>query len=342
MKRFAWAAILLLSGGMVMNSVAGGRSSVSDEEYSLARRLRDDFGDGEGGASGFDTDVSGDDDERLAELYRSADHMRRMVRRGIMAPDSPSDVGDVPLIWDDKQILHGIECRQSRRFLRALVKSQWPSEVVDRWQGSPLLPELFALRGVEQDPGFHSEGDALVHTKRVMDAAADYPYERHEGILGSRLFGMLLANVHDFGKRVAAVYDEGKWRAYGHAELGVVPANTFLKRLGLPQCMRQPMKVVVAKHMQPANMGREGATRRAYKALAAVLRSVEIPMELMVRMAVFDTVGRGDLMEPGTSVRVYDQLTCEPEPRVEPRFDALVKFVKAAREARVLTLEGAE
>src|SRR5215212_2824815 len=92
---------------------------------------------------------------------------------------------------------------------------------LDRLNVTPqLFPELDALKGVEQEPDWHPEGDVLTHTLLTCDRARelieDLDYPR-------RVTVMLAALCHDFGKPSTTEFVEGRWRSHGHAEAAVAP-----------------------------------------------------------------------------------------------------------------------
>lgn len=85
-----------------------------------------------------------------------------------------------------------------------------------------LLPEVSALKGCEQPPEFHPEGDVFVHTRIML------------GLLGGEVsaalaFGVLL---HDIGKPPCFSRDEtGRIRFNGHEHVGAEMAEDILRRL---------------------------------------------------------------------------------------------------------------
>lgn len=100
-------------------------------------------------------------------------------------------------------------------------------EMVRGWlaEGSfdEKLPEVAALRGVQQPEEFHAEGDAFVHTMLAMEAVDDDEDPRV-------FWGTLL---HDIGKSEKTFFDGTRWRSIGHAEAGAVLVPAIMTRLGL-------------------------------------------------------------------------------------------------------------
>jgi len=101
--------------------------------------------------------------------------------------------------------------------------------MVKRWlnEGSfdEKLPEVAALRGVQQPEEYHEEGDAFVHTLLAMEAVDDADDPRI-------FWGALL---HDIGKAEKTFFDGSRWRSLGHAEAGAQQVPAVMTRLGLDE-----------------------------------------------------------------------------------------------------------
>ena len=105
------------------------------------------------------------------------------------------------------------ECREM--VLRLVVEGRFEE----------LFPEVTALRGVEQPPEYHGEGDAYSHTMLAMEAVDDNADPRV-------FWGALL---HDIGKSETTVFEGGRWRSVGHAEAGAEMVPSVMERIGLPE-----------------------------------------------------------------------------------------------------------
>jgi poly(A) polymerase len=101
-----------------------------------------------------------------------------------------------------------------------------------------LLPEVAAMKGVEQPPQYHPEGDVWVHTLLLL-RNLDHPTPTLA----------LAALLHDVGKpptfRVA-----GRIRFDGHVEEGVKLAHGILTRLRFSREEIQQVEALVANHMK--------------------------------------------------------------------------------------------
>jgi len=91
--------------------------------------------------------------------------------------------------------------------------------------------ELHALIGVPQNPKYHPEGDAFIHTMLVLREAAALREQA-----GDPLLFMLAALTHDLGKAVTTKKnDKGDWASIGHERAGLPLIEQMLGRLGAPK-----------------------------------------------------------------------------------------------------------
>jgi len=101
-----------------------------------------------------------------------------------------------------------------------------------------ILPEVAAMKGVEQPPEYHPEGDVWVHTLLLL-----------EGMHHPTLTLALGALLHDVGKpptfRVA-----DRIRFNGHVEEGVRLAHQMLTRLRFSNDEIGQVEALVANHMK--------------------------------------------------------------------------------------------
>lgn len=107
-----------------------------------------------------------------------------------------------------------------------------------------LLPEVAAMKGVEQPPQFHPEGDVWTHTLLLLDQLESPTPELALGAL-----------LHDVGKpptfRVA-----DRIRFDGHVEAGVGLARNILSRLRFSRDTTEQVEALVANHMRFADAHR--------------------------------------------------------------------------------------
>ncbi|HVW84566.1 MAG TPA: CCA tRNA nucleotidyltransferase, partial [Bryobacteraceae bacterium] len=85
-----------------------------------------------------------------------------------------------------------------------------------------VLPEIEAMKGVEQPPEYHPEGDVWVHTLIMLEGLREPSLELALGVL-----------LHDVGKPVTFRIAE-RIRFDGHVERGIEIAHGLLTRLRFP------------------------------------------------------------------------------------------------------------
>ena len=102
-----------------------------------------------------------------------------------------------------------------------------------------LLPEIDAMKGVEQSPDYHPEGDVFTHTMLTLDHL-DSPTE-------TLAYGCLL---HDVGKPVCIRRDEERLTFYGHTDKGAEMAEEVLKRLKRSRATRERVAYLVRSHLR--------------------------------------------------------------------------------------------
>src|SRR6202042_2728875 len=84
-----------------------------------------------------------------------------------------------------------------------------------------VLPEISAMKGVQQPPQFHPEGDVFVHTLLLLEKLPP-------GSSKTLAWGALL---HDVGKPPTFRVAPDRIRFDGHVEVGVKMAAEILRRL---------------------------------------------------------------------------------------------------------------
>ena len=103
-----------------------------------------------------------------------------------------------------------------------------------------VLPELEALKGCEQPPQFHPEGDVFVHTRIMLGLL---PAEASLPLVMSVLF-------HDIGKPPTFAVDaDGRIRFNGHDKLGAEMTAALMSRLRFTRAETEATVEAVANHM---------------------------------------------------------------------------------------------
>ena len=117
-------------------------------------------------------------------------------------------------------------------------------ELLDETKLLPqLLPEIARMKGVEQPPQFHPEGDVWIHTLLMLEKLPT-------GCSSTLAWGVLL---HDVGKPATftpASGPDGRIRFDRHAEVGTRMAEEICRRLRFSNDDTEQIAALVASHMK--------------------------------------------------------------------------------------------
>jgi poly(A) polymerase len=116
-----------------------------------------------------------------------------------------------------------------------------------------VLPEIAAMKGVEQPPQFHPEGDVWIHTRLMIEKLP-------AGCSATLAWGVLL---HDVGKPPtfkSASETGDRIRFDGHVDVGVRMAEDICKRLRFSNEETQQIVALVANHMRFKDVGQMRAS----------------------------------------------------------------------------------
>jgi poly(A) polymerase len=102
-----------------------------------------------------------------------------------------------------------------------------------------VLPEIAAMKGVEQSPDYHPEGDVFAHTLLLLQQL-QRPGE-------TLAYGCLL---HDVAKPVCARRDGERITFYGHMERGAEMAAAILQRLKRSRETWERVAYLVRSHLR--------------------------------------------------------------------------------------------
>ena len=117
-------------------------------------------------------------------------------------------------------------------------------ELLDQtWLLSIVLPEIAAMKGVQQPPQYHPEGDVWIHTLLMLEGLP-------AGAAPTLAWGVLL---HDVGKppTFRPVSETGdRIRFDGHVAVGERMGEEILKRLRFSNDETQQVVALIANHMK--------------------------------------------------------------------------------------------
>jgi poly(A) polymerase len=125
-----------------------------------------------------------------------------------------------------------------------------------------VLPEISAMKGVEQPPQYHPEGDVFVHTLLLLDKLP-------AGVSKTLAWGALL---HDVGKPPTFRVAPDRIRFDGHVEIGVKMAEEICRRLRFSNDETEQISALVDNHMR----------------FGDVFRMKESTLKRFLRLAQFD------------------------------------------------------
>jgi poly(A) polymerase len=109
-----------------------------------------------------------------------------------------------------------------------------------------VLPEVARMKGVEQPPQFHPEGDVWVHTLGLLD-------QLEPGCSLTLAWGALL---HDVGKPPTFRRAPDRIRFDGHVEMGVAMAAEICRRFRFSNDETRQIVALVENHMRFMDTGR--------------------------------------------------------------------------------------
>src|SRR5208282_3538770 len=163
-----------------------------------------------------------------------------------------------------------------------------------------VLPEIRAMKGVEQPPQYHPEGDVFVHTMLLLDKLP-------AGCSKTLAWGALL---HDVGKPPTFRVAPDRIRFDGHVEVGTRMAEQICHRLHLSNEDTRQIAALVANHMRFADVG----------------RMKESTLKRFLRLPRFDehlALHRIDCLSSHGNLSLYDfvseRLRQTPDEEIRPR-----------------------
>src|SRR6266481_5086087 len=157
------------------------------------------------------------------------------------------------------------------------------------WLLSIVLPEIAAMKGVEQPPQYHPEGDVWIHTLLMLEGLP-------AGCSATLAWGVLL---HDVGKPAtfrSAKETGDRIRFDGHVDVGMAVAKEILGRLRFSNDDTEQILSLVEHHMKFKDVGR--------MRLATLKRFVRLP-----RFEEHLALHRLDCISSHRNLEAYDFVT---------------------------------
>ena len=156
------------------------------------------------------------------------------------------EAGTWQAIGENASAIHDVSAERIREELVRIFTSPGRVRGFDLLNASGLmaqiLPEIEALKGCEQPPQFHPEGDVYIHTRIMLELLPP------ETLSVPLVFSVLL---HDIGKPPTYSMDpaEGRIRFSGHDKVGAEMAALAMERLRFSREEIDATVEAVANHM---------------------------------------------------------------------------------------------
>jgi poly(A) polymerase len=182
----------------------------------------------------------GDPDRRFEEDKLRMLRAVRFAARFIYRIDPPTLVAIEKLAPK----IHQVSCERIREELTKMLtegQARRAFELLDETKLLPeVLPEIAAMKGVEQPPQYHPEGDVFIHTLLLLDKLPT-------GVSKTLAWGALL---HDVGKPPTFRIAPDRIRFDGHVDVGVKMAAEILRRLRFSNDETDQILALIDNHMR--------------------------------------------------------------------------------------------
>jgi poly(A) polymerase len=140
--------------------------------------------------------------------------------------------------------IHQVSCERVREELTKMLTEGQARRAFELLDTTGLLqevlPEIAAMKGVEQPPQYHPEGDVFVHTLLLLEKLP-------AGASKTLAWGALL---HDVGKPPTFRVAPDRIRFDGHVEVGVKMTAEILRRLRFSNHETDQILALVDNHMR--------------------------------------------------------------------------------------------
>jgi poly(A) polymerase len=144
--------------------------------------------------------------------------------------------------------IHQVSCERVREELTKMLTEGRARRAFELLNTTGLLrevlPEIAAMKGVEQPPQYHPEGDVFVHTLLLLEKLQP---DSSGSISKTLAWGALL---HDVGKPPTFRVAPDRIRFDGHVDVGVKMAAEILRRLRFSNYETGQILTLVENHMR--------------------------------------------------------------------------------------------
>src|SRR6202163_3905836 len=146
--------------------------------------------------------------------------------------------------------IHQVSCERVREELTKMLTEGQARRAFELLDTSGLLPEILpeiaAMKGVQQPPQYHPEGDVFVHTLLLLEKLQPNA-SGSISISKTLAWGALL---HDVGKPPTFRVAPDRVRFDGHVDVGVKMAAEILRRLRFSNYETDQILALIENHMR--------------------------------------------------------------------------------------------
>jgi poly(A) polymerase len=156
--------------------------------------------------------------------------------------------------------IHQVSCERVREELTKMLTEGQARRAFELLDSSGLLPEVLpeiaAMKGVQQPPQYHPEGDVFVHTLLLLEKLQPNASGSVSGSVPGSVSGSVSktlawgALLHDVGKPATFRVAPDRIRFDGHVEVGVKMAAEILRRLRFSNYETDQILALVDNHMR--------------------------------------------------------------------------------------------
>jgi len=205
--------------------------------------------------------------------HRFAEDKLRMLRAVRFAArfDYKIDPATMEAIQKLAPKIHQVSSERVREELTKMLTEGRARRAFELLDASALLPEVLpeiaAMKGVEQSPQYHPEGDVFVHTLLLLEKLP-------AGCSKTLAWGALL---HDVGKPPTFRVALDRIRFDGHVDIGVKMAAEICRRLRFSNDETDQILALVDNHMRFADVQRmKQSTLKKFLRLPAFEEHLEL------------------------------------------------------------------
>lgn len=157
------------------------------------------------------------------------------------------------------------------------------------WDSISQFPWVQAMKGCQQNPEYHAEGDVYIHQRMVSEALAALPdYRALNDEDRETVFWAAL--LHDVAKPFVTKFVNGNWTSRGHSKAGSIEARRILWEMGMPFYQRECVCNMVRYHQMPFFLM---ADDNDYKPkLIEIAVTCGMRLDLLAILAKADLIGR--------------------------------------------------